>query len=88
MDQTGRDIELLLCNLKPHVVFFDFAYWLPKLARQLGIKTVYLSVVNLVMKAYIAGKNYEGAGNIHAIRENIARVITWLPRFIHQASSS
>ncbi|GMN53911.1 hypothetical protein TIFTF001_023043 [Ficus carica] len=60
MDQTERDIELLLCNLKPHVVFFDFAYWMPKLARHLGIKTVYLSVVNLVMKAYIAGKNYEG----------------------------
>nr|POF19645.1 udp-glycosyltransferase 79b30 [Quercus suber] len=35
MDRTKSDIELLLLNLKPDIVVFDFAYWLPKLARSL-----------------------------------------------------
>ncbi|KAL0002046.1 hypothetical protein SO802_015827 [Lithocarpus litseifolius] len=36
MDRSESHIELLLRDLKPDIVFFDFAYWLPKLARSLG----------------------------------------------------
>ncbi|KAL4620512.1 hypothetical protein ACB092_06G159800 [Castanea dentata] len=32
MDRTESDIELLLHDLKPDIVFFDFTHWLPKLA--------------------------------------------------------
>ncbi|CAL0331022.1 unnamed protein product [Lupinus luteus] len=32
MDQKKKDIELLLKNLKPQLVFFDFQYWLPILS--------------------------------------------------------
>lgn len=54
MDRTERDVELLLLELKPHIVFFDVAYWIPKLACKLGIKTVYFLVLNLVMEGCLS----------------------------------
>lgn len=46
MDELQDEIKSFLQNLKPHFVFFDFAYWIPDLALQIGgIKTlVYLLV--------------------------------------------
>ncbi|KAJ6370355.1 hypothetical protein OIU76_028598 [Salix suchowensis] len=41
MDRTGSDIEVLLRTLKPSIVFFDFTYWMPRLARGLVIKSIY-----------------------------------------------
>nr|WMX26765.1 UGT79B80 [Glycyrrhiza glabra] len=38
LDLTQNQIEHLLIQLTPQIVFFDFAYWLPKLIRRLGIK--------------------------------------------------
>lgn len=60
MDRTKPHIELLLRDLKPHIVFFDFTHWIPMLARKLGIKTVYFSVVSLVMMSYSRGRELEG----------------------------
>ncbi|KAI5412226.1 hypothetical protein KIW84_057045 [Lathyrus oleraceus] len=40
MDQTEDQIELLLKELKPQIVFFDFQYWLPNLTQKLGIKSL------------------------------------------------
>ncbi|KAM3703770.1 hypothetical protein ACB098_04G121500 [Castanea mollissima] len=40
IDLTAPSIEASLRNLKPHFVFYDFAHWLPVLARRLGIKSV------------------------------------------------
>ncbi|KAJ1377388.1 UDP-glucuronosyl/UDP-glucosyltransferase [Sesbania bispinosa] len=40
MDRTEKDIELLLRDLKPQIVFFDFQYWLPNLTHNLGIKCI------------------------------------------------
>ncbi|XP_059452281.1 cyanidin 3-O-galactoside 2''-O-xylosyltransferase FGGT1-like [Corylus avellana] len=40
MDRTENHIDLLLRDLKPDIVFFDFAYWVPKLTRKLGIKSI------------------------------------------------
>jgi hypothetical protein len=37
VDRTESDIEVLLRNLKPDVVFFNFTYWMPRLARRLGV---------------------------------------------------
>ncbi|KAL8090161.1 cyanidin 3-O-galactoside 2''-O-xylosyltransferase FGGT1-like [Apium graveolens] len=39
MDETKDQVEALLRDLKVDVVFFDFAHWIPSLARQLGIKS-------------------------------------------------
>ena len=40
MDRTEPEVELLLRDLKPDFVFYDFVYWIPKLARSLGIKSL------------------------------------------------
>ncbi|KAL2323396.1 hypothetical protein Fmac_027775 [Flemingia macrophylla] len=52
MDRTQKDLELLLLDLKPHIVFFDMAYWIPKLARNLGIKSLQYTVVTMISVAY------------------------------------
>ncbi|PON77526.1 UDP-glucuronosyl/UDP-glucosyltransferase [Parasponia andersonii] len=53
MDRTQNDIELLLRHLKPDLVFFDFLHWIPKLARGLGLKSLYYSTTTPVTMAYI-----------------------------------
>ncbi|XP_014522032.1 anthocyanidin 3-O-glucoside 2''-O-glucosyltransferase [Vigna radiata var. radiata] len=52
MDHTEKDIELLLMNLKPQIVFFDFQHWLPTLARKWGIKCMQYFIVNPLSVAY------------------------------------
>ncbi|KAK4286065.1 hypothetical protein QN277_002676 [Acacia crassicarpa] len=52
MDRTENHIQQLLLQLKPHIVFFDFVYWLPNLARKLGIKSLVYWVVNPATVAY------------------------------------
>ncbi|XP_059450789.1 cyanidin 3-O-galactoside 2''-O-xylosyltransferase FGGT1-like [Corylus avellana] len=53
MDRTETHIDLLLHDLKPDIVLFDFAYWVPKLARNLGIKSIAYSVVSAAAVSYI-----------------------------------
>ncbi|XP_062104641.1 cyanidin 3-O-galactoside 2''-O-xylosyltransferase FGGT1-like [Humulus lupulus] len=52
MDRTENDIELLLRQLKPHFIFLDFAYWIPKMAHRLGIKSMFYSVVTPAIIVY------------------------------------
>ncbi|KAE9588597.1 hypothetical protein Lal_00003234 [Lupinus albus] len=40
LDLTHKEVELILVQIKPSVVFFDAAFWLPNLTRNLGIKCV------------------------------------------------
>ena len=54
MDRTEKDIELLLIELKPQIVFFDFTYWLPNLTRRLGIKSFQYMIVSPATVAYNA----------------------------------
>ncbi|KAK7290828.1 hypothetical protein RIF29_05552 [Crotalaria pallida] len=55
MDLTEKDIELLLKELKPHIVFFDFSsFWLPNLTRRLGIKSVQYLIINPATAAYLS----------------------------------
>nr|GMD15670.1 UDP rhamnose:anthocyanidin-3-glucoside rhamnosyltransferase [Ipomoea batatas] len=45
LDLMQPQIKALLLKLKPHFVIFDFAHdWLPPLAAELGIKTIFYSV--------------------------------------------
>ncbi|KAK7335413.1 hypothetical protein VNO80_27236 [Phaseolus coccineus] len=53
MDRTERDIELLLLDLKPQIVFFDFTYWLPNLTRRLGIKSFQYSIIGPATVSYV-----------------------------------
>ncbi|KAL9318040.1 hypothetical protein ACSQ67_014557 [Phaseolus vulgaris] len=54
LDLTQPQVKSLLLELKPHYVFFDFAqHWLPKIASQLGIKSVHFSVYSAISDSYI-----------------------------------
>ncbi|XP_028761802.1 UDP-glycosyltransferase 79B30-like [Neltuma alba] len=54
MDRTENQIEELLLQLKPQIVFFDFVYWLPNLACKLGIKSVLFLIINPATVGYNA----------------------------------
>ncbi|XP_047172536.1 cyanidin 3-O-galactoside 2''-O-xylosyltransferase FGGT1-like [Vigna umbellata] len=54
MDRTERDIELLLVELKPQIVFFDFTYWLPSITSRLGIKSFLYLIVSPATISYTA----------------------------------
>nr|WMX26761.1 UGT79B103 [Codariocalyx motorius] len=53
MDNTHKDIELLLRELKPQIVFFDLQHWLPNLTRSLGIKSMQYFIVYPLSIAYL-----------------------------------
>ncbi|QCE09787.1 UDP-glycosyltransferase 79B30-like [Vigna unguiculata] len=53
MDRTEKDIELLLNQLKPQIVFFDFTHWLPNLTRPMGIKSFQYSIVGPATVSYV-----------------------------------
>ncbi|KAG9157736.1 hypothetical protein Leryth_017834 [Lithospermum erythrorhizon] len=54
LDLMQPQIRTLLIELKPHFVIFDFAqHWIPRLASELGIKTVYFSVFIAMATAFI-----------------------------------
>ncbi|XP_041024813.1 cyanidin 3-O-galactoside 2''-O-xylosyltransferase FGGT1-like [Juglans microcarpa x Juglans regia] len=52
-DLTEPTIESSLRDIKPHFVFYDFAHWLPSLARRLCIKAICLSVVGPPAVGYL-----------------------------------
>ncbi|XP_022135998.1 UDP-glycosyltransferase 79B30-like [Momordica charantia] len=53
MDHTRPEIEHILQDMRPHAIFFDFVFWMPKLARRLGIKSIYYSVISATTFGYI-----------------------------------
>ncbi|XP_061347769.1 cyanidin 3-O-galactoside 2''-O-xylosyltransferase FGGT1-like [Gastrolobium bilobum] len=77
MDRTEKDIELLLKELKPQIVFFDFQYWLPNLTRRLGIKSVQYLIVNSATVAYLG----KGSRQIQGRELTEADLIKPPPRF-------
>jgi hypothetical protein len=52
MDRTETHIEHLLRQLKPDIVFYDFAYWVPKLTRKLGIISIHYCVISAATVGY------------------------------------
>ncbi|KZV42478.1 hypothetical protein F511_38733 [Dorcoceras hygrometricum] len=45
-DAMADEVEELLSGLKPDVVLFDFAHWMPKLGAKIGFKTVCYNIVS------------------------------------------
>ncbi|XWS10052.1 hypothetical protein CRYUN_Cryun39dG0042700 [Craigia yunnanensis] len=56
LDQTRDQVEAILRVNKPDMVFYDFGYWIPALARQIGIKPIYYSVVSSMSLGLITKK--------------------------------
>ncbi|XP_011082711.1 anthocyanidin 3-O-glucoside 2'''-O-xylosyltransferase-like isoform X2 [Sesamum indicum] len=44
-DATAEQVETILSGLKPDIVFYDFADWIPKMAARVGFKTVCYNVI-------------------------------------------
>ncbi|XP_059660081.1 anthocyanidin-3-O-glucoside rhamnosyltransferase-like [Cornus florida] len=54
LDQMQPQIKILLSELTPHFVFYDFGQqWLPPLASQLGIKTIFFSIFGALCTAFV-----------------------------------
>nr|ARA71422.1 uridine diphosphate-glycosyltransferase [Microcos paniculata] len=51
LDRTRHQVEAILTVNKPDLVFYDFGHWVPAVARQLGIKSVYYGVVSTMSAA-------------------------------------
>lgn len=53
LDQMQPQIKSLLVDLKPHFVLHDFAqHWLPSIADELGIKSIFFSVFSALALAW------------------------------------
>ncbi|KAL6529699.1 UDP-glycosyltransferase [Orobanche gracilis] len=50
-DALHEQVETLLRDLKPDIVFYDFADWVPELASQIGFKTVCYNVIRASVMA-------------------------------------
>ncbi|KAL9231028.1 hypothetical protein vseg_006300 [Gypsophila vaccaria] len=53
MDLTRDTIESYLAYLRPNIIFFDFAHWVPRVAQKYGIKSICYYSGLLVRYAYI-----------------------------------
>ncbi|KAG0458027.1 hypothetical protein HPP92_023184 [Vanilla planifolia] len=54
VDRMQPQIASLLTDLRPHLIFFDFAHpWLPSIAHPLGIKSLFFSVFSAASTAYL-----------------------------------
>ncbi|KAJ1375571.1 hypothetical protein SESBI_50858 [Sesbania bispinosa] len=68
VDSTEKNIELLLRELKPQIVFFDYQFWLPNLTRSLGIKCIQYWIVHPLSIAYFwNGPRQKQGGDITEI---------------------
>ncbi|XP_058773744.1 cyanidin 3-O-galactoside 2''-O-xylosyltransferase FGGT1-like [Vicia villosa] len=62
MDQTQKQIELLLKEVKPQIVFFDWQYWLPNITRNLGIKSLQYMILGPLVVAYVENLERQSQG--------------------------
>ncbi|KAI5571275.1 hypothetical protein BDE02_11G082600 [Populus trichocarpa] len=53
MDRTRDQVEKIIRDQKPDFVMYDMAYWIPEVARPLGIKTIKYSVVSAAAIAIV-----------------------------------
>ncbi|KAA0059100.1 hypothetical protein IC582_000481 [Cucumis melo] len=71
MDRTEPEIASRLQDIKPEVIFYDLAYWVPKLAHPLGIKSVYFTAVSAVTMSYIQCKLWKFPGHYNLTRDDL-----------------
>ncbi|PIA41085.1 hypothetical protein AQUCO_02300112v1 [Aquilegia coerulea] len=57
LDLTQDQVQIALEKLKPDVIFFDFAYWVPTVARPLGIKSIFFSASGAVVNVALGRKS-------------------------------
>ncbi|KAL9246727.1 hypothetical protein vseg_020225 [Gypsophila vaccaria] len=57
MDLTQDTIDSHMSQLKPDYIFFDFAHWLPKLARKHEVKSLYYTSTYTITLAYFCHRS-------------------------------
>ncbi|WRX28680.1 hypothetical protein QQP08_021167 [Theobroma cacao] len=55
-DQTRDQVETILRAIKPDIVFYDLGYWIPALAHQINIKSIYTAAVTVAANAHSSTK--------------------------------
>ncbi|XVF78667.1 hypothetical protein PTKIN_Ptkin14bG0153800 [Pterospermum kingtungense] len=55
-DQTRDQVEAILRDINPDLVFYDLGHWVPALAQQIGIKSIYHAVVSATANAQLSKK--------------------------------
>ncbi|CAK7324426.1 unnamed protein product [Dovyalis caffra] len=53
MDRTRDQVEKIIRDTKPDFVMYDLAYWIPQVAKPLGIKAIKYSVVSAAATAIV-----------------------------------
>ncbi|KAF9608701.1 hypothetical protein IFM89_010833 [Coptis chinensis] len=53
IDKMSIQVEPVLRDLKPNIVFYDFFHWIPSLARPLGVKSILYSTLDALTVAYL-----------------------------------
>nr|AYR16637.1 UDP-glucosyltransferase UGT79A10 [Polygala tenuifolia] len=62
LDLMQSQVKSLLAELKPDFILLDFAqHWLPKLASELGIRSLHFAVFSAISNAYIAVPSRQSA---------------------------
>lgn len=51
LDGTRDQVKAILAAGKPDFIFFDFAYWIPEVASEIGCKSVYFKVISPTISA-------------------------------------
>ncbi|XVF78656.1 hypothetical protein PTKIN_Ptkin14bG0152700 [Pterospermum kingtungense] len=55
-DQTRDQVEAILSDINPDMVFYDLGHWIPALAQQIGIKSILYAVVSATAASLITNK--------------------------------
>ncbi|KAF9621811.1 hypothetical protein IFM89_028249 [Coptis chinensis] len=53
IDKMSDQVEAVLRDLKPNIVFYDLFHWIPSLARPVGVKSIFYSILDLLALAYL-----------------------------------
>ncbi|GAB4831334.1 hypothetical protein Ancab_005345 [Ancistrocladus abbreviatus] len=72
MDLTQKTVEESLSELKPHLVFFDFADWLPSIASKLGAKSIHCCIISSATIGYLLGWRVHRPGEKQLMETDIA----------------
>ncbi|WCJ17788.1 UDP-Glycosyltransferase superfamily protein [Euphorbia peplus] len=73
LDRTRDDVRAILSTIMPDLVFFDFAYWVPCLGRELGFKSVMYNVAcAALMYPGVAPSKDMMIGNVKYVEKMLA----------------
>lgn len=88
-DLMQSEVKSILSQLKPNLVIFEhFQQWIPQIASQLGIKTVFFSVCSAISNAYLyVPSRLSGVGNQNGKKPTVSDLMKCPPGFPENSSA-